>query len=104
MADVDLYLLRVWKRLGREKGFRAALRPVAGEAAEVFSDARRLADYVEALAAAPAPADAAGAAPPPQRREAAEAAAAVLQSVTREGPPRAARPRSRRAARARRPA
>jgi hypothetical protein len=101
MADVDLYLMRVWKRRRGERGFRAALRLVAGDAAQVFSDPRRLADYIDALAAESAPADAAAAAALSDGAAAVSAPPAATLTNPHEAPPHAAAPCVRRTRRAR---
>jgi hypothetical protein len=67
MADLDLYFLRVWRRAAGALGFRAAIKPLDGERAQVFSDPARLAAYLTERAAAPSPA-AADPAAAPQRR------------------------------------
>lgn len=82
MAELDLYFLRVWKRAQGAFGFRAAVKPLDGEGAEVFSDPERLAAYLSERASAsatpapatPAPASSVPAAPAPEHDPSAPAA------------------------------
>jgi hypothetical protein len=73
MARVELFLLRVWKRVRGGEPFRAALRTLDGDAAQVFTDPDALATYLQRRsaatsrdsAAAPDPADGTPAERPP---------------------------------------
>lgn len=47
MADVDLYLVRVWRRVGAVWCFRAAVQPLDHSAVQVFGDPDQLKRYLE---------------------------------------------------------
>jgi hypothetical protein len=53
MAEVELYLLRVWRQVRGACGFRASVRAVDRDTFKVFSDPVQLADYLKAEAAKP---------------------------------------------------